>query len=1127
MIATKKSSSTGFRFPFRWGLVVLTAVELLFTADSALGQAPYFFFTLAGKAGSTGATNLPGAAARFNGPYGVAVDTLGNVYVADTANDAIREIALNGAVSTLAGIVGTNGSTNGLAAIAEFNLPTGVAVDNSGAVYVADWGNDTIRKISSGQVTTLAGLAGKAGWADGDGSIAQFNHPAALAVDASGYVYVADQGNDAIRMVTPDGVVSTLAGLPGVAGSGDGVGTNAQFNLPSGVGLNAGSSLLSGGNLFVADSGNDTIREITYSGEKWTVSTLAGSPGVIGTNDLTGAAARFNSPVGVAVGGSGGYVVVSDFGNDTVRFVTLAGQVTTQAGSPDTSGATGGPGIMTLFNWPAGIAFDAYSNIYVAESGNSVIREGSPVTGPLIVGQPQSQTSVPDGDATFTVVAMGLQPLTYQWKLDNEDLPNAVTPSVDITGLEPGDGGTITVEVVSPYGSVTSSNASLIVAQPDSFITVAGSPTNTGFADGAGADALFDFPGAVATDTNGNIFVADSYNDTIREIIPSGLTDCTVKTIAGSSVIEGFADGEGTNAYFDTPYGVWVDTNENVWVADSFNYVIREIKFDGTNWDVTTLAGRPETPGTNDGVGTNGLFGLPVGLTIGLAGNIFVADYDNYELRQVTPDGDVSTLTGSELISGGETAGEGTYGLSSTAGITSDAAGNLYVADDDNNQIFKVSTNEVTTNWDAVNYAGMASDYGGTNDGPEGLARFNEPQDVAGDNNTNYYVADTGNNTIRKIAPDQSVSTVGGVPGMAGWADGTGTNALFNEPLGLVVDPNGIVYVADSRNNVIRKQLPDLLIAVQPQAQSVHVNSNATFNVVAASTSDLTYQWLMNGKVISDENDSSLTISGAQSGNAGSYSVVVSNATQGTTSMVATLTVQIPPIIVSGPQTQIVTNGAKVTFSVYSIGTGPLSYQWLHNGVPRPGQMKTNLVVAAVSTNDLGYYALAVNGPAGDTVSTNALLALSGQTNPIITWTNPAPIIYGTALTSNQLNATANVAGSFAYTPTNGTVLNAGTNTLSVVFTPTDTVDYSTAMDTVSLVVLPAAPVIQTAKRSGSSITLTWSAFANQMYQIQSTTNLHNWTNSGGTITASNSTVTVSLPIGVSLDEYYRIVLLP
>jgi hypothetical protein len=189
--------------------------------------------------------------------------------------------------------------------------------------------------------------------------------------------------------------------------------------------------------------------------------------------------------------------------------------------------------------------------------------------------------------------------------------------------------------------------------------------------------------------------------------------------------------------------------------------------------------------------------------------------------------------------------------------------------------------------------------------------------------------------------------------------------------------------------------------------------------------------------------------------------------------------------------------------------------------------MKTNLVVAAVSTNDLGYYALAVNGPAGDTVSTNALLALSGQTNPIITWTNPAPIIYGTALTSNQLNATANVAGSFAYTPTNGTVLNAGTNTLSVVFTPTDTVDYSTAMDTVSLVVLPAAPVIQTAKRSGSSITLTWSAFANQMYQIQSTTNLHNWTNSGGTITASNSTVTVSLPIGVSLDEYYRIVLLP
>lgn len=1047
----QKPISTVFQCPFPACFLVITAAMLLLTPQISHAQAPYFFFNLAGNPGSAGTNDLTGPAARFNAPCGVTVDTSGNVYVADTANHTIRKISIGAAVTTLAGTPKTNGVANGLAASAQFDFPTGVAVDNSGAVYVADWGNHMIRKISLGQVSTLAGLAGKPGWADGSNSIAQFNHPAALALDSLGNLYVADQGNDAIRMVTPDGDVATLAGLPGVPGSADGDGTNAQFNLPAGI------AYYGPGTLVVADTGNDTIREVSLSSGQWVVKTLAGSPGLTGTNDLPGPSARFNNPMGIATGG--GYIAVSDFVNSTVRFVTLTGDVTTQAGSPGTSGSTNGPGFSALFNFPAGIAFDASTNMYIADSGNDVIREGSPVIAPIIVNQPDSQTSVPGGSATYSVVAIGVPPLTFQWQYNGEDLANAVSPSIEIDGLQPGDNGTVTVEVTSPYGSVTSSNASLTTAQPDSFITWAGSSTNeAGFADGAGSDALFQYPGALASDTNGNIFVADSYNCVIRKIVPSGLTDCTVTTIAGDPGNAAFANGSGTNAMFDTPYGVWVDTNENVFVADSYNYIIRQMTYDGTNWNVTTLAGTPEVQGTNNGTGAGGLFALPIGLTMGLGGNLFVSDsgygsFNNCELRQVTLDGGVSTLTGSELISGGFFAGEGTYGLSSPEGLTADAAGNLYVSDDNNNQIFEVSTNATYTNWSAVNFAGAQSDYGGTNDGPAGLARFNQPYDVSGDTNGNYYVADTGNNTIRKIA-NQTVSTIGGIPGVAGSGDGVGTNALFNEPLGIVVDPNGIVYVADSGNNTIRKQLPDLLIAVQPQSQSVHVNSNATFNVLAASTSDLTYQWLKNGNPITDQNDASLTINGAQTGDAASYSVVVSNDSTSVTSAVAKLTVQIPPIVVTNPVPEMVTNGAKVTLFEAVIGTGPLTYQWLLNGVPIPGQTKTNLVIADVSADNLGSYSLLVNGPAGDIVSTNALLSLAPQTN--------------------------------------------------------------------------APPQIESAKRSGNSITFTFSSMANQMYQIQVKGSLtqSSWSDLGSPITASSTNTTSSDSITNS-QRFYRVVLLP
>ena len=269
---------------------------------------PYTFNVFVGMAGSSGSTNGTGSAARFNLPSGAAVDSAGNVYVADTGNSTIRKVTPAGVVTTMAGKAGKTGSANGKGSAARFFFPNGAAVDTAGNVYVADTDNNTIRKVTpTGAVTTLAGLAGSSGLVNATGSGARFFNPFGVAVDKAGNVYVADTRNNAIRRVTPTGVVTTLAG--GTFGSNDGIGTGAQFNFPAGVAVDNAT------NVYVADYGNNIIRKITPAG---VVTTLAGLTGVSGTNNGTGSDVRFNLPSGVAVDSTGN-VYVADTSNHTIR----------------------------------------------------------------------------------------------------------------------------------------------------------------------------------------------------------------------------------------------------------------------------------------------------------------------------------------------------------------------------------------------------------------------------------------------------------------------------------------------------------------------------------------------------------------------------------------------------------------------------------------------------------------------------------------------------------------------------------------------------------------------------------------------------------------------------------------
>jgi len=313
--------------------------------------------TLAGS-GTQGSVNGMGTAASFYQPTGVAVDAAANVYVADYRNNMIREISPAGAVTTLAGSV-SQGSVNATGTYASFFQPTGVAVDASGNVYVADNGNHLIRMISpAGVVSTLAG-SGSAGFANGMGTAASFNYPQGIAVDASGNVYVADYGNNMIREISPAGMVTTLAGKS-TAGLVNGADTAATFNQPTGVAVDAA------GNVYVADSGNNMIRKISVAGG---VTTLAGS-GSAGFANGSGTSASFNGCTGIALDATGN-VFVADYGNNLVREISPASLVSTLGSG------SGGSAKGTLFSGPYGVAVDAAGNIYVANYGNSTIQKVS------------------------------------------------------------------------------------------------------------------------------------------------------------------------------------------------------------------------------------------------------------------------------------------------------------------------------------------------------------------------------------------------------------------------------------------------------------------------------------------------------------------------------------------------------------------------------------------------------------------------------------------------------------------------------------------------------------------------------------------------------------------------------
>jgi hypothetical protein len=380
-------------------------------------------YTFNGIAGSTnnGSIDGVGTNAEFNGPQGTAVDAHYNVYVTDTGNSTIRKLAFNGGnwqVSTLAGRVEVNGSANGTNNFALFNKPQGIAVDHNSNLYVADTGNSTIRKLFSvgtnWVASTIAGSPGIIGTNDGTNNLARFNKPQGIAVDHNGNLYVADTLSDTIRMITPVGtnwVVSTIAGSPGIIGTNDGSNSLAQFYNPEGITVD------SIGNVYVADTTNDIIRKLTLVGTNWIVSTIAGLAGYAGSTDGTNSDARFDDPGGITVDNAGN-LYVADGVNNTIREIIPAGPdwvVSTVAGLAGTAGQVDGTGTNALFTSPKGIAVDLSGNLFV----DGVVDEGISLSG----GVDLLADNFASGNQYWINVKVGPPSATYSgaaWGLDGD-----------------------------------------------------------------------------------------------------------------------------------------------------------------------------------------------------------------------------------------------------------------------------------------------------------------------------------------------------------------------------------------------------------------------------------------------------------------------------------------------------------------------------------------------------------------------------------------------------------------------------------------------------------------------------------------------------------------------------------
>ena len=652
-----------------------------------------------------------------------------------------------------------------------------VATTLSGSLTRAYWKIDTIAGGGVGD--------------NGPAVAAQLHYPGSVALDGAGNLYIADTEHHRIRRIDSSGTITTIAGTGEEGSSGDGgPAFAAQLNLPAGVAVDGA------GNLYIADRGNHRIRRIDPSG---TITTIAGTGGRGFRGDGGPAvAAQLNFPAGVSVDGAGNLYIADEW-NHRIRRIDSSGTITTLAGTGRRGfSGDGGTAVAARLNYPNGVAVDGAGNLYIADSDNHRIRRiDSSGTITTIAGTGERGFN---GDGATASSAQ----LSYPTGMAIDRAGNLVFA----------DTGNHRIRRIDSSGTIT---------------TLAGTGEGDFSGDaGPAVAAKLNGPRDVAIDSAGNFVFADTGNDRIRRIDPSG----TITTIAGTSR-SGFGGdgGPAAAAELNFPEDVAIDGAGNLYIADTANHRIRRVDSSGT---ITTIAGSGEEGFSGDG-GPAVLAQLsgPKGVAVDGAGNFYMADAGNNRIRRIDSSGRITTVAGT-----GQPGFSGDGGpavsaqLTAPKGVSVDGSGNVYIADQEDLRIRRVDPSGTITTFAGTGEWG----FGGDN-GPAVQARLRRPDGVAVDGSGNLYIADTWNRRIRRVDSSGTITTFAGT-GEWGFSgdNGPAVQARLRNPDGVAVDGSGNLYIADTGNHRIR------IVTLTTPPTAVEAPSGLTATAVSSSGVDLNWR---------------------------------------------------------------------------------------------------------------------------------------------------------------------------------------------------------------------------------------------------------------------------------------------
>ncbi|MHB1953016.1 MAG: NHL domain-containing protein [Sulfobacillus sp.] len=1030
--------------------------------------------TVAGN-GASGYSGDGGAAtsAELSYPLGVVLDSAGNLYIADTFNNRIRKVtASTGDISTVAGN-GTAGYSGdgGPATSAELDFPFGVVVDSAGNLYIADTYNQRIRKVTAttGVITTVAGngygAPNSCGFS-GDGgpaTSAELCGTNGVAVDSAGNLYIADTYNNRIRKVTAStGIISTVAGNGTYGYSGDGgPATSAELWAPQGVAVD------SAGNLYIADRFNQRIRKVTAS--TGIITTVAGN-GASGYSGDGGPAtsAKLAQPFGVAVDSAGNLYIADSYNNRIRKVSAITGVITTVAGN-GTYGYAGdnGPATSAELSYPQGVVLDSLGNLYIPDSYNQRIRKVS--TNAILPTTPVGMTSASQSVYLQLPAASAISSITVP-KTQNgaQEFAVGTVSGCSVGGASNVAGTVCTVPVTfSPAypgvrtGALTVNNGGSVVGTaglsgtgqaPEVFqmpgaLTVwagggSGVPTTTGqWRTGVALNS----PEGVAVDGAGNLYIADDISGLVEKV--DAATGMIAAMAGGGTTVPTTTPAAATGALID-PFGIAVDGAGNLYIADTGNSLIEKV--DGTTGAIVLVAGGGSTtPSTTPEAATSALLNHPQSVMVDATGNLYIADTGESLLEKVTPSGQIVLVAGGGSTVPTTTPEPVTNASIDPSGLAMDGAGNLYVADSGNGLVEKI---DLTTG-QIVLLAGGGSTFPSATPEPATSARLNIPRSVQVDAAGNLYIADSISSVIYKVdaATGEIVVVAGGgttVPTPADLVAITATSAQLNMPSGVTVDGAGNLYVADSKNSLVEKVGTDVLALDFPNTNVGATSAAQGVTLANIGNQPLQLSNLTNATDYPLENASSCTVtaSTAQTLAPGSSCDLVyafQPTTNGVLNEIATLT-------------DNTLNGANAQQTIPLVGTATST---------TPNATTTALMASTTNTPygvSVTFTATVTTG--GSPATTGTVTFTSGTTSLGTGTVNSSgvAVLNTTQLPvgTDSVTATYGANGNYAASSATTTVTITGQSTATVVTAAPASVAYGSSVTLTALVTGGGNPVI-------------------------------------------------------------------